>query len=345
MFMGEFTAINNVTEVPDDCDFVAFTIYDTTTINYIVHTLMTKSKFVFIDFNELTSVESFNLANKLLSQYNNLIIVSTVVSNVSNEITFSGHWFMSPINFYSYDSESSWATSRLLKINSDYSNRPYMFDCLLGRKKNERDTIEYMYNNSLNRDKIFFSYYQDNIKNGHWDFPINNIHNSGKVMLTNPTLFNIRCLGEIKSSSLDEFAPSAAIPFSIYNQSYYSIVSETVAYNDYNFYTEKIAKPILAKRPFVVFAGQNYLKNLRGLGFKTFDNIIDESYDFVADIHQRFSMAWSQVEYLMTQDPIEIYNLTETIRNHNYNLFRSTNWTASAKKLIDGLGIPGIKTS
>ena len=88
MFMGEFTAINNVTEVPDDCDFVAFTIYDTTTINYIVHTLMTKSKFVFIDFNELTSVESFNLANKLLSQYNNLIIVSTVVSNVSNEITF-----------------------------------------------------------------------------------------------------------------------------------------------------------------------------------------------------------------------------------------------------------------
>jgi hypothetical protein len=331
MFSGNYTIVDNVEEVPDDCDFVAFSIFDILLFEDIARTLLAKSKFVFIDFNELTSLNLFNIANELLSQYSNLTIVSTVIPNLPSRIAFSGQWFMSPRNFYSLNQAESWAINSLLKLNLEINSRHrlYMFDCLLGTEKKERNIIERMYKDSAHRDKIFFSYYRNNIKNGVWDFSVDSITSSA----------------EITTHELENFAPSVVIPFSIYNQSYYSIVSETVAFNDYNFYTEKIAKPILAKRPFVSFAGKNYLKNLRALGFKTFDSVIDESYDSESNTTQRFCMAWHQVEKLMSMDPVEIYHATEHIRNHNYHLFRSTDWTASAKKLIDNLRIDGVKTT
>ena len=143
----------------------------------------------------------------------------------------------------------------------------------------------------------------------------------------------------------DKFTPSSAIPYSVYNQSYYSVVSETVYFNTYSFFTEKIAKPILAKRPFVSFSGQNYLKNLKQLGFKTFDNVIDESYDNIFDLKQRMEKAWEQVEYLIAQDPFEIYQQTQEIRDHNYNLFRTTDWTTSVKHIISNFANIESKTS
>jgi hypothetical protein len=80
---------------------------------------------------------------------------------------------------------------------------------------------------------------------------------------------------------------SQVIPLSIYNQTAYSVVAETNYDNNYIFNTEKIVKPILARRLFLVVSGQHYLRNLRSLGFKTFDGIIDETYDTIADFEQR----------------------------------------------------------
>ena len=57
-----------------------------------------------------------------------------------------------------------------------------------------------------------------------------------------------------------------------YNDSVYSLVSETND-NDYEvFMTEKIWKPIIAQHVFIVHGNYLYLQKLREMGFKTFGN-------------------------------------------------------------------------
>ena len=55
--------------------------------------------------------------------------------------------------------------------------------------------------------------------------------------------------------------------------------------------TEKIFKPMMLEKPFVVNGTKGYLKELKRLGFKTFSDVIDESYDdaeffWLGDIHK-----------------------------------------------------------
>lgn len=73
---------------------------------------------------------------------------------------------------------------------------------------------------------------------------------------------------------------------------YYSIaldlVNETVYNYPYPCITEKMLRPIACKRMFIVVGPQGILKLLRSYGFRTFGNIIDESYDTVSEPNARF---------------------------------------------------------
>jgi len=124
---------------------------------------------------------------------------------------------------------------------------------------------------------------------------------------------------------------SEITPWEIYNQTYYSIVCETNWYNPTPnpgkplvdtpgpfFITEKMAKVLLGHRLFVMFGPMHILKFFREQGFKTFDNIIDESYDECSNIPERFRRAFDQVEYLATLDPKEVLQATEEVRKHNF---------------------------
>jgi hypothetical protein len=119
---------------------------------------------------------------------------------------------------------------------------------------------------------------------------------------------------------------SQIIPTNIYNQTAYTVVTETNAFNHFNFYTEKIVKPIIAERLFIVFAGQHYLRNLRSLGFKTFDGIVDETYDSIADNDQRFKLACEQITYLINQSQEEILAKIRSITEHNKRVMLTTDW-------------------
>ena len=115
-----------------------------------------------------------------------------------------------------------------------------------------------------------------------------------------------------------EMSISQVLPLKIYNKTAYSIVMETWADNRYSFFTEKIAKPILGRRLFVVISGQHYLRNLRQLGFKTFDGIIDESYDSIQDSTTRWTKAIEQTEWLCQQPQEKILSQIAPIVIHNY---------------------------
>lgn len=72
-----------------------------------------------------------------------------------------------------------------------------------------------------------------------------------------------------------------------YIDTYFSIVNETVFENKYSFRTEKIWKPIIMGQPWIAVANAGFYKDIRNLGFRTFDNVIDESFDLITDNQQR----------------------------------------------------------
>ena len=65
-------------------------------------------------------------------------------------------------------------------------------------------------------------------------------------------------------------------------------VAETDSFSN-SFLTEKIAKCIVSAKPFLIVAGKGSLKNLQTFGFKTYDSVIDESYDLETTTNSRIT--------------------------------------------------------
>ena len=76
---------------------------------------------------------------------------------------------------------------------------------------------------------------------------------------------------------------SAKINLPMERTALWSVVSETIFYHDKLHLTEKIFKPIVACRPFILVGAPGNLAYLKRYGFKTFDRWIDESYDNIQD--------------------------------------------------------------
>ena len=122
---------------------------------------------------------------------------------------------------------------------------------------------------------------------------------------------------------------------SIYNESFYSCVVETnIPENDvFSMFSEKEAKPIVAKRLFIIVGSKDHLKAFRKLGFKTFSPVIDESYDDEPNKIKRFNMIFDAMDKLTEQDPQEVYKKLQSVLDYNYNHFHNkANWN---KELLD----------
>ena len=95
------------------------------------------------------------------------------------------------------------------------------------------------------------------------------------------------------------------------------------------FVTEKIYKSLLVGHPFIAIAGARVLEFLNRSGFKTFDPVIDESYDLVANSYERYDCVLAEVTRLVRSD-IKIIDQTYNIRLHNrlnmYKLSEEVYW-------------------
>ena len=68
-----------------------------------------------------------------------------------------------------------------------------------------------------------------------------------------------------------------------YVDSLINIVSETYFFNNIIHITEKTYKPVAFMQPFIMLAAPFSLKHIRDMGFKTFNDFWDESYDEESD--------------------------------------------------------------
>jgi hypothetical protein len=117
---------------------------------------------------------------------------------------------------------------------------------------------------------------------------------------------------------------------SYYLNSYFSLVNETTfhtkdGYDGVPFFSEKIFKCIAMKHPFIIVTVPNSLKYLKELGYKTFDNIIDESYDQEIDDALRAIKITNEVERLCNLNEQQLENFlieSRKICDYNYNVMK-----------------------
>lgn len=112
--------------------------------------------------------------------------------------------------------------------------------------------------------------------------------------------------------------------YSIHKKTFLSLVTETCIENEVIFFSEKIFKPIYACQPFVICGNPNSLKKLREIGFKTFNNWWDESYDSELDFIKRFDLIKKillEISLKNDEELIKMLSEMKPILKHNYHLF------------------------
>jgi hypothetical protein len=110
-----------------------------------------------------------------------------------------------------------------------------------------------------------------------------------------------------------------------YNNTFISLIPETHYEDGILFRTEKIYKTLAVGHPFIVFSCSGFLKSLKELGFKTFDQWIDESYDNEPDWITRLNLITNEIKKLSLYsiDKLhEIRNEMHEVLIHNKTLFK-----------------------
>ena len=109
-----------------------------------------------------------------------------------------------------------------------------------------------------------------------------------------------------------------------HKETYFNLVNETEFYEQPStmFFSEKTFKPIICMQPFVLAGAPNSLKQLKGLGFKTFSDFIDESYDEPVDSTERLERVVRTMQYINSksfQELSEMLYQMYPILEYNFN--------------------------
>ena len=125
---------------------------------------------------------------------------------------------------------------------------------------------------------------------------------------------------------------------SYYQQSLVSIVTETNFYEREVSLTEKSFKPAKEKHPFITAGAKGVLKGMHRLGFRTFNEFWDESYDDIVDDGERMNKIMEIVGQIGTWTPNQILDFRRRVKpilEHNYNVIRTASTDITIKKITD----------
>ena len=103
----------------------------------------------------------------------------------------------------------------------------------------------------------------------------------------------INCTYPAESLWTDLIPASQVAGSTLYRTDFYSkialdVVTETVFNYPYPYISEKTLRPIACKRMFIIIGAADTLAILKIYGFKTWSDLIDESYDSISDPEERF---------------------------------------------------------
>ena len=120
---------------------------------------------------------------------------------------------------------------------------------------------------------------------------------------------------------------SQIIPQRVYDATYVTLVAESETDYDGYYMSEKISKPLIAEKPFLIFAAPGYLQALHSVGFKTFGDWWSEEYDTIEDPNKRVQAIVESLESfnnLTTEMKINYIKEMKTITKHNREMCESS---------------------
>ena len=98
-----------------------------------------------------------------------------------------------------------------------------------------------------------------------------------------------------------------------YNETFCSFVNETYIDENWDpFFTEKMFKPIAYGHPFMIFSSAGACKFLQDLGFETFPDVFDESYDQIESPQRRLEFLFNQIKRICCMD----HEALQTMHRH-----------------------------
>jgi hypothetical protein len=108
--------------------------------------------------------------------------------------------------------------------------------------------------------------------------------------------------GFIKNQLFDNKWGEIYLQTEPYRDTYFSLVTETVYETNHSFRTEKIAKPLLQGHPWICAANPGFYRDMRNLGFRSFGDLIDESFDTIEHHQTRMDRIMDVIRDLVSQD-------------------------------------------
>lgn len=180
-----------------------------------------------------------------------------------------------------------------------------LFGLFLGRHTQQRNIIA---SDCLSRfDQHFLiSIMKPNVDLNHWSPDLHHIQSLDNMSVGD------QYTGVVDTNaSLLKFYPEFQI----------ELVAETCCVGETFFPTEKTIRPLSAKKPVLIFGPQFFLANLQHMGFKTYDQCWDESYDRLEG-QDRWQAMLLVIEHIIAQGYDK--DLAESIAEHN--MVHLTNW-------------------
>jgi hypothetical protein len=129
--------------------------------------------------------------------------------------------------------------------------------------------------------------------------------------------------GETNINQMCQDFDDATRPY--YQNSLVSIVSETNFDSPEVTLTEKSFKPVKEKHPFITVGAPGTLRALKDMGFKTFSEFWDESYDNIVDSGDRMEKVLRICEHIATWSPTQVIDFRRRVKpilDHNYEILK-----------------------
>lgn len=136
--------------------------------------------------------------------------------------------------------------------------------------------------------------------------------------------------------------------YSIHRQTLFQIVNETLVDNYFNtslFYSEKTFRPIICFQPFMIYGQQGINKHLKNIGYQTYEEWFDLSFDDEEDNILRYKKllktakdTCSYLDALTRDQKIEWRFKNEKLLKHNFNVLSQSFYSKlKLKKFMEGL--------
>lgn len=124
-----------------------------------------------------------------------------------------------------------------------------------------------------------------------------------------------------------------------YSDTYFSIVTETFPDRPCFFLTEKVFKPIINLHPFVIVGAPKSLKQIKRLGYETFPEIFNESYDDIESDGERMDFIISDIVRVMNNKTAlhKKYCSVWDKLKHNRQIFLNKTFTDEVDELVTTL--------